>query len=377
MPRASANDDAVSIVEWRVGPGAKVKKGEVLCVAETSKATFEVEAPASGFLVCLPLPDGRAEVGRPFAAVTQNEKDTVEEVLRSLSQEAAGGEAARPHTKKAELLALRHGINIVEIHAAGKVITEADVLAVVAKRTPASSRAAAAPDNRARPVSAGRSQRLLIVGGGDGAVQVIDVLRKTSGQYAVAIVDDDSRLHRRFVMGTPVTGPVDLNWARESLEAGGFDAAVISVSTSIPFRQRIFETWSAAGIPFANVVHPTTAIGAEVRLGAGNVVMAFCQFGACAAIGDNNFLSAYVSIEHHCRLGNHCSFGPAVVMSSRVTIGDRVKFGSGIFIEPKLAIGADSILASGAIVTDHIPENSLLKVHNANVLRQRPGQTGL
>jgi UDP-3-O-[3-hydroxymyristoyl] glucosamine N-acyltransferase len=153
--------------------------------------------------------------------------------------------------------------------------------------------------------------------------------------------------------------------------AGEFDAAVISISTNIGVRTRIFEQWKSRGIAFANVIHPSSVIGMNVAWGEGNVVMALCHFGACAKVGDNNFLSAFCSIEHHCVLGSHCSFGPSVVTSSRVQIGDRVRFGTGIAMEPGIRIGADSTIASGLAITQHIPERSLLKAHVGYSLRSK------
>ena len=110
----------------------------------------------------------------------------------------------------------------------------------------------------------------------------------------------------------------------------------------------------------------------NVQWGEGNVVMALCHFGACATVGDNNFLSAYCSIEHHCVLGSHCSFGPGVVTSSRVQFGDRVRCGTGIFVEPGIVIGADSVLASGLVIWQNIPPQSLLKAKLGYTLRTRP-----
>jgi sugar O-acyltransferase (sialic acid O-acetyltransferase NeuD family) len=218
---------------------------------------------------------------------------------------------------------------------------------------------------------AARPQRLLIIGGGNGAVQIIDALARLPHQRAVAILDDNAAIHGKTVAGVPVIGAIDLPRALDLAAGGLFDAAVISISTSIPARARIFEAWKGRGIAFANIIHPSSVVGRNVAFGEGNVVMAFCHFGACAAVGDNNFLSAYCSIEHHCTLGSHCSFGPAVVTSSRVSIGDRVRFGTGIAIEPGIQIGADSIIASGLALTGHVPPNSLLKAHTGYSIRAR------
>ncbi len=202
-------------------------------------------------------------------------------------------------------------------------------------------------------------------------MQILDVLARLPQQRAVAILDDNTALHGKQVAGVPILGAIDLGRAAEMHAAGQFDAAVISISTSIPARAGIFAQWKARGIPFANVVHPSCVVGSNVTWGEGNVVMALCHFGACATIGDNNFLSAFCSIEHHCTLGSHCSFGPAVVTSSRVRIGDRVRFGTGIHVEPGIQIGEDSVIASGLAITQHIPPRSLLKAHMGYSIRTR------
>jgi acetyltransferase-like isoleucine patch superfamily enzyme len=280
---------------------------------------------------------------------------------------------AKGWTVKAELLAWQHGIMVADVPAAGERVTEADVQAYLdeRRRRPATAPPAEAADLVDDRYPQGRIQRLLVVGGGNGAVQILDVLARTAHQRAVAIVDDNAALRGKRIAGVPSMGAIDADRAAELRAAGEFDAAVISVSTSIPFRARVFAEWQARGIPFANVIHPSAVVGMNVQWGVGNVVMALCHIGACAVIGDNNFLSACCSIEHHNVLGSHCSFGPAVVTSSRVRIGDRVRFGTGIFVEPGVEIGADSVIASGLALTQHVPERSLVKAKVGYTVRRR------
>jgi acetyltransferase-like isoleucine patch superfamily enzyme len=190
---------------------------------------------------------------------------------------------------------------------------------------------------------------------------VIDAVAKAPRQLVVAVMDDNPSLHGSTINGVPIIGNVEIERAVEMLQGGAFDAAVISVSSSIPFRARIFEDWSARGIPFANVIHPSAVVGSNVAWGHGNVVLAFCHVGACATIGNDNFLSAYCSIEHHSVLHDHCSFGPGVVTSMGVRIADRVRFGTGIFIEPNLNIGTESVIGSGCTLWQHVSPRTVLK----------------
>lgn len=51
MPRQGQSVESCLIVEWKKNEGDSVSKGDILCEVETDKATFEVEAPASGVLL--------------------------------------------------------------------------------------------------------------------------------------------------------------------------------------------------------------------------------------------------------------------------------------------------------------------------------------
>lgn len=397
LPQSGPNDATATLIEWVKDAGNRVQRGEIIAIAETTKSVFEIEAPQAGYLY--PLADSGQEVavGAVIAAVSETAAsvEAAQAWLTALQRNRAHADAAptsptdesahKPATRKAELLAQRHHLDLAQVPAAGERITEADVLAYI-EQARGEGRGAevpptAIPQRQAINASlrdlvddrypANRVQRLLIIGGGNGAVQIIDALARIPRQRAVAIMDDNAALHGKTVAGVPVIGAIDVQRAAELLADGVIDAAVISVSTSIPFRARIFTLWKAQGIPFANVIHPSAVVGINVSWGEGNVVMAFCHFGACATVGDNNFLSAYCSIEHHCVLGNHCSFGPGVVTSSRVNIGDCVRFGTGIFIEPGVIIGADAVIASGLAITQHIPPRALLKAKIGYTVRSR------
>lgn len=401
LPQSGPNDVTATIVEWTKPPGQWMRKGEMIGAAETTKSIFDLEAPAAGVFWPLAAVGAEAAVGSVIAALgaegsTQSEAQAwLVEYSQSIARQSgnladdeqkATPSVSRMWTIKAELLAQRHNINLAEVPAGGERITEGDVQAFLATRAAAGQAAGPAEALSAAQKTrdwenygdlvddrypANRPQRLLIIGGGNGAVQILDVLAKTPHQRAVGILDDNSALHGKTVAGVPVLGAIDLSRVLEMSAAGHFDAAVISISTSIPARRRIFEQWKGSGLTFANVIHPSCVVGINVVLGEGNVIMAFCHLGACAGVGDNNFLSAYCSIEHHCRLGSHCSFGPAVVTSSRVQIDDGVRFGTGIYIEPGIHIGANSVIASGLAIAEHIPADSLLKAHIGYSIRAK------
>jgi sugar O-acyltransferase (sialic acid O-acetyltransferase NeuD family) len=378
MPKISTNDDAGTIIEWLQPTSKEVNKGEILCTVETTKCVVEVESPASGYFYPLRAVGDAVEVGATIAAVTDIQV-TPEEVVRLLEKEAQPQEAAplipvtsgSALTLKAQLMAKRLGIDPAELGHNGKKITEEEVMKFAENKNTKLHSDRPQMDLVRDRYPEGNIQRIVIIGGGDGAVQVLDVLAKTPGQQAVAILDDNPDLRGQKLNGVPVTGGIDVDRIVDLYEQGEFDAAVISISTIIKLRAEIFEKLKARGIPFANVIHPSVVKGINVKMGEGNVIMAFTHLGACASLGDNNFISAYCSIEHHNEMGSHCSFGPGVITSSRVIFGDQVRCGTGIFIEPKLKIGARSVISSGCIIGRNVLEDTILKSKSNYVERSR------
>ena len=367
-PQVSVNDEDVLVREWSKADGAQVRVGDLVGYLETSKATFDLEAEADGYFRPAVPAGTRVRVGGIVFVLTDTAAESIESLLAEerAAQPAKKEESSevRRWTKKAELLAAKYGVNIADVPAVG-VVREADVEQFVLTRVPA----AQVKDLIDDVYKTNRAERVLIVGGGRGAVQVLDVLWRAGRQRPVAIVDDSPEMIGKQIMGLKVIGT--LAEVPDLLKEGVFDAAVISFSNALEARAKAFEKLSAAGVRFTNAIDPSVQVHMNVSIGTGNVVIANSRLGACAMVGNNNFLSAYTNLEHHNVLGSHCTFGPGVMTSSRVMIGDKIRLGTGVFIEPGVKIGSESIIASGSIITADVPTKSIVKAKTGSVVRRR------
>lgn len=63
MPRLGFSMEEGRLVEWLVADGAEIAEGAPLYSMEGDKAVQEVEAPASGKVRIIAVPDGIYEVG--------------------------------------------------------------------------------------------------------------------------------------------------------------------------------------------------------------------------------------------------------------------------------------------------------------------------
>ncbi|MCD4752662.1 MAG: hypothetical protein K8R40_06295 [Anaerolineaceae bacterium] len=358
-PLINVNEEQARLVEWLKEPGEYVHQGEMLCILETMKSTFELDAPQEGFFNPISEVNSTVTVGQIIAVLTE-EKDQPYEIpqdeVPAIVEEINSSQVKKQWTKKAEIIARRNGLRVEDIASkigSSTIITEAIINAYIKKskkREPA----------RTKPINQkqGQIERILIIGGGNVAVLVLDILKRVPSQKAIGIVDDNPALIGTTVMECPVLG--SLEKVAQLWREDKFDAAALAIGI-LPARADFFDKFTREGIPFTNIIDPTAIIGIGCEMGTGNMVMGFCRLGPEAAIGDNNFLSAYVNIEHHNTMGSHCTFGPNVFMSGGVNIGSHVRFGTGISIEPRITIGDHVTIASGTVLTTHVPDNTLVR----------------
>lgn len=362
VPVSDVNSTHCILVRWFIEDGAAVQRDETVAEVETSKSVIDVLAPGDGFVLRLCEEGIELPIGATIAQLFSSASDlhAYREKPQAVDEPHISEVSPKYHaTQKAQGIAQRHGIDLATLNKAG-LITAKDVEQLV--RT-----SAAETESLQSPLKLGGDvERVLIIGGGLGATQVLDILHGDPNRSVVAIIDDSSERWADQVCEVPIVGGRER--LAELYQDRLFDSAIVSISTSIPVRTEFRRLCKELNIPMTNAVDHTVRMAADVKMGTGNVVCAFCHFGAGAVVGDNNFFSAYNSFDHHCILGSDMSTGPACVSSGIVRIGDRVRMGTGIFIEPYLDIGDDAQIASGAVIRQPLPARHVAKTRTSQTV---------
>jgi sugar O-acyltransferase (sialic acid O-acetyltransferase NeuD family) len=356
IPTTDVNSESAVVIRWYAEDRSPVTAGDSVVEVETSKAILDIEAPNDGILLRLRDEGEQLQIAEPLGYVFES-IETLERFQheRAAAAAAAPAEHAGRITEPARRRAAELGVDIDEVARSTEALVTTKLVDAFAPEHPDDSDIDL-PD----PLTADPGcKRLVIIGAGLGATQVLDILEHDEAQQAVAIVDDDRSRFGSLVDGVPVVG--GMARALQLFRDGALDAAVISISTSVPVRTRLRGLCEEAGLPLANAIDPTARLTRGVQLGAGNVICANCHFGVETVIGDNNFISAYNSFDHHNELGNDISTGPGVMTSGLVTIGDRCRFGTGVFVEPHVTVGAGAQIASGAVIVGSIPPDHAVK----------------
>ncbi|HKJ67251.1 MAG TPA: biotin/lipoyl-containing protein, partial [bacterium] len=92
-PQVGQDIETAILVAWRVKAGEEIRKGDVIAEVESDKATFEVEAFASGTVVELLYEEGdEVKVLKPIAYIGESE----EEVSKGETESTGNGEVKQP-----------------------------------------------------------------------------------------------------------------------------------------------------------------------------------------------------------------------------------------------------------------------------------------
>jgi pyruvate dehydrogenase E2 component (dihydrolipoamide acetyltransferase) len=97
MPKLAMAMKQGKVVEWRVNQGDRVEKGQVIMVIETEKVTYEIEAPAAGYLHQVAELKKTVPVNQVVAWIAETEQE-----LTSLQPEAPASVTMEQPSRTAE-----------------------------------------------------------------------------------------------------------------------------------------------------------------------------------------------------------------------------------------------------------------------------------
>lgn len=101
MPRQGQSVESCLILEWKKAEGDAIKTGEIICEVETDKATFEVAAPADGFLLKRLFSEGAdVKVLTPIAIIGEKGEGATGAPVTEPPQSAAGADSPKQATPK-------------------------------------------------------------------------------------------------------------------------------------------------------------------------------------------------------------------------------------------------------------------------------------
>lgn len=349
VPMINVNDQDAVVAEVFVRPGSAVKLGAPLCSLETTKATFDVESEAEGYVLLLNVAKGqRVTVGDAICTIGPESGDSPVPIATSPETATAIPEGVKL-TKPAQRLAEKLRVNMEDLPR-GVLITESMVQALARTKAPANVLHPAMPAWDARSV--------LIYGGGAHARSIIDALRLTGAYRPAGIIDDGLEVGAE-VSGVPVLG------GREVLAEcfnGGLRLAVNAVGAVGNLRHRIdvFEQMVQHGFSFPAVIHSRAVLEPTAVAGGGVQVFALAYVGAASEIGFGAIVNTGAIVSHDCHIGVCAHIAPGAILAGRVHVGAGSLVGMGVTTDVGVHIGEGVRVGNGARIHGDVPSGIIV-----------------
>ena len=187
-----------------------------------------------------------------------------------------------------------------------------------------------------------RNKLMIIGAGGQGAV-CADVA-KLCGYNTIEFLDDVA-LDKKNVKG-PTSLLPDF--------VGEYDIFV-AIGDNATRRSFIEKTISANG-NLATLIHPSSIISDDVKIGAGTVVTAGAVINPGAVVGTGVIVNTLSSVDHNCELGDYSHIGVGSHLAGTVKIGAETFVGAGAVIINNISIAPQTVIGAGAVVIKDLTE---------------------
>jgi len=350
VPQLGVNDERAEVVEWVVGDGDLVSSGDLICILETTKATYDVEADSSGYVLPLVGDMEKVLLGQPLAVIGKTIESTNNYKKKQLIENIDTLENFDiKATNKAIKLAKANNIEIKKITPElGVVIRESDIITYMQKSNK--------EDIDRLDISLPKDFTPVVVyGAGAGAITIMETL-SLGNTYRVVCFVDDNPSNIGDLFGIPVLHSSELPMLREK--------NILCIATEIMqgrIRLKIKEQVEGIGFQLINVIHPSAQISPSVKMGVGNYIKAGAVIETNTEIGDCCIIDNGAILAHDNKIESGCHIAPGAVFGSSIVLGFCSVVGIGASISTNVKIGRKCIVSVGTSVTNNIDENSVIE----------------
>ncbi len=199
----------------------------------------------------------------------------------------------------------------------------------------------------ARDINAAPPRPIIVIGAGEHARVLIDVLRLLDREV-LYVTDFNVERHGQTVSGVQVAGGDEL-----VLEHDPESIHLVNGVGSIQIpsaRRDVYKRFSEVGYHFTRIIHPSAIIAQDVTIGSGAQVMAGAVVQTNATLEENTLINTRSSIDHDCVIGAHTHIAPGVTLSGNVRIGKSSHIGTGATVIQAVEIGDNVVVGAGAVV---------------------------
>jgi sugar O-acyltransferase (sialic acid O-acetyltransferase NeuD family) len=196
---------------------------------------------------------------------------------------------------------------------------------------------------------------LLLVGAGGFARETLELVRSLNrlepAWDVVGVLDDDPARHGSELHGVPVLGPSEA--VHDQPQA--LVVACVASPTDPLRRLALVSRLGLAPERYATLVHPAAVVPQSACIGPGCVLHATTVLTADVRLGAHVAVMPAVVLTHDDVIGDGVTIGAGARLAGGVTVERGAYIGSGALVREGLTVGEGAIVGMGAVLTASPP----------------------
>lgn len=198
-------------------------------------------------------------------------------------------------------------------------------------------------------------KNLIIIGAGGMGREVMNLALQCEGynkEYVIkGFIDDNLESMSGLVGYPPIIGRIDDYKIKQD------DVFTCSIG-SVQSKKKCIETIVKHGGSFISLIHPTSLINSNAKLGIGCQIFPFAQVGSEAVIGNYVLIQSYAGIAHDVNVGNYTRIDTHVLCVGGVSIGNRVTLHTAAIINHGVTIEDDATVGAASFVIKRVRQGT-------------------
>jgi sugar O-acyltransferase (sialic acid O-acetyltransferase NeuD family) len=111
---------------------------------------------------------------------------------------------------------------------------------------------------------------------------------------------------------------------------------------------------------FSTVIHSTSIIDDIAKIGFGTAIFHSATIQRDTFIGRHCIINTNASVDHDCFIEDFVHISPSATLCGNIKVGEGTLIGANATILPNISIGKWCIIGAGSVLTDDIPDYSLV-----------------
>ena len=121
---------------------------------------------------------------------------------------------------------------------------------------------------------------------------------------------------------------------------------------------------------FASAIHKSVIIDKFVKIGEGSVLMHNVTIQRDVVIGKHCIINTNATIDHDCIIENFVHVAPSATLTGNIKVEEGTLIGANATMLPNIKIGKWCVIGAGAVVTNDIPDYSLVVCVPARIVKK-------